>query len=181
MGTSYYLLRASQPNGSVGQITAIRHGCGHQNLAKLCSSAFKPHLLYSDFFPCDFFFLQRILVACLFQKRRISYLLLFSISFQFPVCRDTTVRGGSRKFFFIVDTVTFLLPWEDEYSREWRSHHQPTQLVCSIQFRDLLMTVYLLSMAQMHFHCGRYFLCIGGQIYYLHNKRGIPVSRLQHI
>lgn len=48
-----------------------------------------------------------------FPEKIDAMLSLFSISFQFPIWRDTVARCSSRKFLFVIDTVPFFFSWED--------------------------------------------------------------------
>lgn len=158
-----------------------------------CSSASKPQLLYGDlsFRVTSLFFEEFLTVTHVFQKREMPYCSFLAYLFNSQhgeILQSETAVGNSSSSLILcpfyspgkISTAESGVVTTNQHN--WYAQHN--SVIFSCQFASF-------STAQLHLHCGRYFLYkllvqeyysdIGGQVYYLGNKRGLPVSRLQQV
>lgn len=150
-------------------------------------------MLYGDlsFHVTSLFFEEFLTVTHVFQKRWMLYCSFLAYLFNSQrgeILQSEAAVGNSFSLLILfpfssprkISTAESGVVTTDQHN--WYAQHN--LVIFSCQFTSF-------STAQLHLHCGRYFLYkllvqeyssdIGGQVYYLHNKRGIPVSRLQQV
>lgn len=137
------------------------------------------------------FFEELLTVTHIFQKRWMPYCSFLACLFNSQhgeILQSQAAVGNSSSSLILcpfyspgkISTAESAAVTTDQHN--WCGQHNFVIFLC--QFTSFLT-------AQLHLHCGRYFLHqllvqeyysdIGGHVYYLHKKRGIPVSKLRQV